>query len=86
MEEEVKNRTSQIMRESFQISVISKMEFLGFPFSSEEKQQATQLIAFAQIAPLDDEVVQKVIEIREKNALNYPMPLLQQQLCIPQVY
>lgn len=72
MEEEVKNRTTQIMRESFQISVISKMEFLGFPFSPEEKQQATQLIAFAQIVPLNDEIVQKVIETREKKRIKLP--------------
>jgi predicted nucleic acid-binding protein len=72
MEDEVKNRTSQIMRESFQISVISKMEFLGFPFSPEEKQQAMQLIAFAQIAPLNDEVVQRVIDIRQEKRIKLP--------------
>jgi hypothetical protein len=40
MEENVKNKVSELMRESFQISVISKMEFLGFPFNSQEREQA----------------------------------------------
>ena len=32
MECEVKDKVSTLIRESFQISIISKMEFLGFSF------------------------------------------------------
>ena len=58
MESEVKSKVSTLMRESFQISVISKMEFLGFPFNFQERPKATQLIEFAMIRTLSDEIAQ----------------------------
>lgn len=72
MEETIKNNVSIIMRESFQISVISKMEFLGFPFNVQEKQKAIQFIDYAQIKHLSEEIVQRVIEIRQKNRIKLP--------------
>lgn len=33
----VKNRITRLLQESFQISVISQMEFLGFPFYAREQ-------------------------------------------------
>jgi predicted nucleic acid-binding protein len=72
MESEVKNKTSEIMKTSFQISVISKMEFLGFPFNSDEKEQAVRLLEFASIKPLNDEIVQRVIEIRQEKRIKLP--------------
>ena len=38
MESSVENKVSSLITESFQISVITKMEFLGFPFSLAEKK------------------------------------------------
>lgn len=38
MENTVENKVSALISESFQISVISEMEFLGFPFSLAEKK------------------------------------------------
>jgi toxin FitB len=72
MEDNVKSKVSEIMRESFQISVISKMEFLGFPFNSQEREQAIQLIEFAAIKPLNDEIVQRVIDIRQEKRIKLP--------------
>ncbi|MDP3007993.1 MAG: hypothetical protein Q8N30_02865 [Methylococcales bacterium] len=38
MESSVENKVSTLITDIFQISVISKMEFLGFPFSLAEKK------------------------------------------------
>ena len=40
MESPVSDSVSELMCESFEISVISKMEFLGFAFNEQEKQRA----------------------------------------------
>jgi predicted nucleic acid-binding protein len=46
MEHAVKDKVSMLIRENFQISVISKMEFLGFPFNLQERQKAEQFIEY----------------------------------------
>ena len=61
-----------LLRESFQISVISKMEFLGFPFNLQERQKAVQFMECAMIRSLSDEIVQRVIEIRQVNRIKLP--------------
>ena len=68
----VKNKVSMLLRESFQISVISKMEFLGFPFNLQERQKAVQFMECAMIRSLNDEIVQRVIEIRQVNRIKLP--------------
>ena len=61
MESEIKSKVSTLMRECFEISVISKMEFLGFPFNLPERQKATQFMECALIRSLlSDEIVQRV--------------------------
>ena len=72
MESLVENKVSKLMSESFQISVISKMEFLGFPFNEQEKQQASDFIEYAEIKMLTDKIVQKVIEIRQEKRIKLP--------------
>ena len=72
MENSVENKVSTLITESFQISVISKMEFLGFPFSLAEKKQAIQLIEYATIIKLTDEIVQRVIDIRQERRIKLP--------------
>jgi len=72
MESSVENKVSTLITESFQISVISKMEFLGFPFSVAEKKQAIQLIEYATILKLTDEIIQKVIDIRQERRIKLP--------------
>jgi predicted nucleic acid-binding protein len=68
----VKNEVSTLMRESFQVSVISKMEFLGFPFNLQERQKAAQFMECAMIRSLSDDIVQCVIEIRQANRIKLP--------------
>jgi hypothetical protein len=72
MESSVENKVSTLITESFQISVISKMEFLGFPFSLAEKKQAIQLMEYATIIKLTDEIVQRVIDIRQERRIKLP--------------
>ncbi len=72
MESSVENKVSKLITESFQISVITKMEFLGFPFSLAEKKQAVQLIEYATIIKLTDEIVQRVIDIRQERRIKLP--------------
>lgn len=72
MESLVENKVSKLMSESFQISVISKMEFLGFSFGKQEKQQAIDFIEYAEIKMLTDKIVQKVIEIRQEKRIKLP--------------
>lgn len=72
MESSVENKVSTLITESFQVSVISKMEFLGFPFSLAEKKQAIQLIEYATIIKLTDEIVQRVIDIRQERRIKLP--------------
>lgn len=72
MESNVKNKVSDIIRENFQISVISKMEFLGFAFNSQERQKAVHFIDYATIRSLSDEIVQHVIGIRQGRRIKLP--------------
>lgn len=72
MEDNVKSKVSELMRKSFHISVISKMEFLGFPFNPQEREQAIQLIEFAVLKPLNDDIVQRVIDIRQEKRIKLP--------------
>ncbi len=68
----VKNRITRLLQESFQISVISQMEFLGFPFNAQEQRQAEQFIAGASIRPLHADIVQRVIGIRQTKRMKLP--------------
>jgi predicted nucleic acid-binding protein len=72
MECAVKDKVSTLIRESFQISIISKMEFLGFPFNSQERLKAEQFMGYAAIKTLTDEIVQHVIDIRKENTIKLP--------------
>jgi predicted nucleic acid-binding protein len=72
MEDSVANYVSELMAESFQVSVISKMEFLGFLFTEQEKQQAIEFMDYAKIIKLNDEIVQRVIDIRQEKRIKLP--------------
>lgn len=72
MECAVKDKVSRLICESFQISIITKMEFLGFPFNLQERQKAEQFVECATIRPLSDEIVQHVIDIRKEKRIKLP--------------
>ncbi|MCX7097517.1 MAG: type II toxin-antitoxin system VapC family toxin [Methylococcales bacterium] len=48
------------------------MEFLGFPFTLTEKKHAMQLMEYATIIKLSDEIVQRVINIRQERRIKLP--------------
>jgi predicted nucleic acid-binding protein len=67
MQPEVKLRSEEIIEKSFKISVISKIEFLGWPdFSDEASTKANKFIANANILSLTEEIVNKTISIKRK--------------------
>ena len=68
----IKKDVTIFMQKSFQISVISKMEFLGFPFSDKNKKNAIEFMSYASIKPLNDEIVKRVIEIRQLKRIKLP--------------
>jgi predicted nucleic acid-binding protein len=72
MEDSVADTVADLMAENFQISVISKMEFLGFPFTEQEKQQAIEFLNHAKIIKLANNIVQRVITIRQEKKMKLP--------------
>ena len=48
------------------------MEFLGFPFTEQEKQQAIEFMDYAEIIKYNDEIVQRVINIRQEKKIKLP--------------
>jgi len=57
LSEDVKKNISEMLEHNFSISVISKMEFLGFnKFTTQERVQADRFLSFAKIIPLEDSI------------------------------
>ena len=62
-----------MLKQSFIISVVSKMEFLGFSrFTSEQKEQAVQFLSFAKVIPLEDNIVDSVIKMKQIQNIKLP--------------
>ena len=69
-----------IFNTDFNISVVVKIEALGYNELSDKMQLLTDFINTANIFPLDDIVTQKTIELRKNNKLKLGdaiLPLLQ---------
>src|SRR5690554_1838912 len=58
------------------LSVINKIEVLGFNGSPSELLVFSEFIQAAQVIPLSEAVVQQTIEIRKNIKLNFPLRLL----------
>lgn len=70
---ETKNILTNMMQNSFNISVISKMEFLGFNrFDSKERAKAEMFISYTNIISLNDHIVEKVINVRQNRKMKLP--------------
>ncbi len=68
-----KKHVSKILKNDFNISVISKMEFLGFNrFNAEQKNKAAQFLFYSNIIPLSDLVIDKVIQIKQADKIKLP--------------
>ena len=68
-----KGMVSAILKAEFNISVITKMEFLGFSkFNDKEKREAEEFISYANILPLSETVVERVIRLKQANRIKLP--------------
>jgi len=63
-----KYRVITIFEQSFNISVISKIEFLGFKdfFDNEKYENAKGFLGNANVIPLSDDLIDKIIEIKQQ--------------------
>lgn len=62
-----------IFKESFNISVISKIEFLGWKnFTKQEFRQARDFISNANTIQLSDSIADKTIQIRQTKIIKLP--------------
>ncbi len=68
-----KEKITAMLTDDFNISVISKMEFLGFNrFDSGEKQEAARFISFADVLPLSDAIVERTIQLKQTAKIKLP--------------
>lgn len=68
-----KEKITAMLTDEFNISVISKMEFLGFSrFDSREKQEAARFISFADVLPLSDAIVERTIQLKQAAKIKLP--------------
>lgn len=59
-----------IREDSFNISIITEIEFLGWDRHTEEGfEKCKQLIELAHIVPLDESVATKAVELRRKSSI-----------------
>lgn len=67
------NRVEEILKTSFNISIITKIEFLGWRGHTEEGfKKAKEFISFARIIPLEDEIANLTIDLRRKYKIKLP--------------
>jgi len=66
-------KLNNIIKNHFNISVITKMEFLGFRnYSSHAFRMAKEFINYANCYNLNEEIVEMVITIRRKQKIKLP--------------
>jgi len=64
---------NQILKESFNISIIAKMEFLGFRlFNKVQLIKAKKFIQYANILELTEEVAETAIQLRQTKNIKLP--------------
>ena len=69
------NRIDEILKESFNISIITKIEFLSWQKLRKDKELEKKALAFiskANIYELTDEIANKVIDIRQQYRIKTP--------------
>lgn len=71
--EEVDQDVDTIFDQSFNISVISKIEFLGWQkYTEEEYNRATKFLAGAQIFSLKETIINRTIQLRRQKRMKLP--------------
>jgi len=67
------NNIEEIFRTSFNISILTKIEFLGWEKHTEEGfEKAREFISFANVFSLTDEIVDLTIDIRRQSKIKLP--------------
>ena len=69
------DRVDEILRESFNISIITKIEFLSWQKLRKEKElekEALSFISHANVYELTDKIADKVIDIRQQYKIKTP--------------
>ena len=69
------NKIDKILKKSFNISIITKIEFLSWQKLREDKvleQKALAFISHANVYELTDEIADKVIDIRQRYRVKTP--------------
>ena len=68
-----KEKVTEMLTDDFNISIISKMEFLGFSrFDFREKQEAARFISFANVLPLSEAIVARTIQLKQTTKIKLP--------------
>jgi len=66
-------RVEEILRGSFNVSIITKIEFLGWRGHTPEGfEKSKEFISFAHVIPLTDEIADVAIELRKKTSIKLP--------------
>ncbi len=66
-------KINRIFQDSFIISVINKIEFLGWKDAgTDQHRQAIDFLSNAQVLALDDPVIEKTIELKRKVKIKLP--------------
>ena len=66
-------RIEHLLKTSFNISIITRIEFLGFPgFSGDLRQKARDFLSYAIVLPLTPEVAERTIVLREMHSMKVP--------------
>ncbi len=71
--DESQDKVNQIFNEHFNLSIISKMEFLGFrKYTPEQLAKGKDFISYAKIFFLDHELADRVIQLRQNHEIKLP--------------
>ena len=66
-------KVEEIFRKSFNVSIITKIEFLGWKGHTPEGfEKSKEFISFARVMPLTDEIADVAIELRRKVSIKLP--------------
>jgi hypothetical protein len=71
------NKLDRIFDDTYHLSVINKIEILGYPgLKNEENAVFSLLIDNAVLHPIDNRIIDKTIEIRQTNRIKLPDALI----------
>ncbi|WP_240922859.1 type II toxin-antitoxin system VapC family toxin [Thermococcus sp. Bubb.Bath] len=66
-------KIEKILKESFNISIITKIEFLGWKGHTPEGfEKSKEFISFAHVIPLTDDIAELAIELRRRKSIKLP--------------